>query len=57
MRSLACWIGRHTWTTHVDYVDEYVCSRCGKVRVLPSAEARRLADELSVRKDQSRGGV
>jgi len=32
MKSLACWIGRHTWTPHVEHGDEYnVCSRCGRV--------------------------
>jgi hypothetical protein len=32
MKSLACIVGRHRWTTHSGHGDDYyVCSRCGKV--------------------------
>jgi hypothetical protein len=31
VKSLACWIGRHTWTTEVDHGEEFrSCSACGK---------------------------
>jgi hypothetical protein len=50
MKRLACMVGRHRWTTHVEHGDEYnVCSRCGKVPrdTTPEsfAEAQRIADQ------------
>ena len=31
MRPLACWIGRHEWTSHVKEGETYkACARCGK---------------------------
>ena len=31
MKPLACWIGRHEWTSRVDEGERYkVCARCGK---------------------------
>jgi len=30
MRPLACWIGRHEWTSRVEQGEAYkVCARCG----------------------------
>jgi hypothetical protein len=47
-------------TTPNDGGDEDVCSWCGKVRVLPSAdeyaEARRLADEYDIGTTRGGGG-
>jgi hypothetical protein len=48
MKSLACVVGHHRWTTHLEHGDEYeVCSRCGKVpedlTVESYAEQQRLA--------------
>jgi hypothetical protein len=32
MKRLACWVGRHNWTTHVEHGESYrVCSACGKI--------------------------
>ena len=31
MKPLACWIGRHEWTSRVERGERYkVCARCGK---------------------------
>ena len=59
MKSVACIVGRHRWTTHAEHGDEYkVCSRCGKVpeelTVEALAEAQRLADQLAIRRAASR---
>jgi hypothetical protein len=61
MRRLACMLGRHTWTTHVERGDEYnVCARCGKVPREPPtpdtfAEAQRIADQRDIAKTGSGG--
>jgi hypothetical protein len=52
MKRLACWIGRHGWTPHIEHGEEYeICSRCGKVaRHKPTpeeyAEAHGIVDHL-----------
>ena len=31
MKRLSCWLGRHTWTSHVEKGESFmVCSACGK---------------------------
>jgi hypothetical protein len=33
MRRLACWLGKHSWTTRIEHGEEFsVCSACGKER-------------------------
>jgi hypothetical protein len=30
MKSLACWVGRHCWTTRIEHGEEYnICAACG----------------------------
>jgi hypothetical protein len=30
MKSLACWVGRHRWTTRIEHGEEYnTCEACG----------------------------
>jgi hypothetical protein len=30
MKSLACWVGRHRWTTRIEHGEEYnICEVCG----------------------------
>jgi hypothetical protein len=33
MKPVACWFGKHSWTTRIDHGEEFsVCSACGKER-------------------------
>jgi hypothetical protein len=33
MKSLACWLGKHSWTTRIEHGEEFaVCAACGKER-------------------------
>ena len=34
MKPLACWRGKHSWTTQIEHGEQFtVCSACGKQRI------------------------
>jgi hypothetical protein len=53
MRPLACWIGRHEWTSRVEQGETYkACARCGKEprrgRGIASREEQELQDSEGI---------
>ena len=39
MKRLTCWLGHHTWTSHVESGERFVvCSACGKTLADPGGD-------------------